>query len=145
MAKRFTDTTIWDDDWFYELTSEYKLFWFYIKDKCDHAGVWKPRVKSFEAATSIVIDMEKALSYFNTCKQRIRVLDNGHWFLEDFFYFQYVKRTKSLSINNNVHNSILGVYIKEGIKPSTVKGIEYIVDDNKDEHQVGDYEKFLGF
>ena len=145
MSKRFTDITIWDDDWFYGLSPEYKLFWFYIKDKSDYAGVWKPRVKSFEAATGIVIDLEKALSSFNVGKQRVRVLENGHWFLEDFFYFQYVKTTKSLSRNNKVHNSVLNVYIKEGIKPSTVRGIEFIVDENKQEHYVGDYEKLLGF
>lgn len=144
MAKRFTETTIWEDDWFYELPPEYKLFWYYIKDKCDHAGVWNPRVKSFESAARINVDLKQALSYFNACKQRIRVLGNGHWFLEDFFYFQYIKSTKSLSINNRVHNSVLNVYIREGIKPSTVKGIEYIIGENKEKHYVGDYEKYLG-
>ena len=88
MAKRFTDTEIWEDDWFYELSVEYKLFWFYLKDNCDHAGIWKPKTRAFKSMTDVEVNLDKALQYFNTGKQRIRVLHSGNWFLEDFFYFQ---------------------------------------------------------
>ena len=42
MAKRFHDTEIWKEDWFLSLPLNYREFWFYILDSCDHAGIWKP-------------------------------------------------------------------------------------------------------
>ena len=47
-----------------ELSPEYKLFWFYIKDNCDHAGMWKPKIRAFKSATGIEIDLDKALEGF---------------------------------------------------------------------------------
>ena len=44
MAKRFTDTEIWEQDWFIDLPNKYKLLWNYIKDKCDNVGIWRPIV-----------------------------------------------------------------------------------------------------
>jgi hypothetical protein len=132
MAKRFTETTIWDDDWFYELSPEYKLFWFYIKDNCDHAGVWKPKTRAFKAATDVEIDLNKALEYYNLNKTRIRVLKNGYWFIEDFFSFQYTKRYKQLNVNNRVHKSILDIYIIMDIPISSIKGLETIKVENGD-------------
>ena len=41
MAKRFTDTEKWKDPWFCALTEKEKLFWVYIVDNCDHAGIWR--------------------------------------------------------------------------------------------------------
>lgn len=41
MAKRFGDTDIWKKQrWFRKLSPEYKLAFCYIKDQCDHAGIW---------------------------------------------------------------------------------------------------------
>lgn len=126
MAKRYTETTIWDDDWFYELSPEYKLFWFYIKDNCDHGGVWKPKTRAFKSATDVEIDLDKALEYFNMNKTRIRVLKNGYWFIEDFFHFQYAGRDGKLNLKNRVHKSILDIYISMGIELSSIKGLNKI-------------------
>lgn len=144
MAKRFTETTIWDDDWFYELSPEYKLFWFYIKDNCDHAGVWKPKTRAFKAATDVEIDLNKALEYYNINKTRIRVLKNGYWFIEDFFSFQYSNKLKQLNINNRVHKSILDVYISMGIPLSSIRGLETIRMDNGDIINSYEFEVNLG-
>jgi len=130
MCKRFTETTIWEDDWFSELSVEYKLFWFYIKDNCNHAGIWKPKTRAFKLLTDVQVDLAKALGYFNTGKQRVRLLESGNWFLEDFFLFQYVKSAKSLNLKNRVHKSVYESYIIEGIASSTVPGIESIIDDD---------------
>lgn len=125
MAKRFTKTDIWNDDWFYELSPEYKLFWFYIKDDCDFAGVWQPKTRAFKSATDLNIDLNKALEYFNFGKQRIRVLDNGRWFLEDFFVFQY---GETLNLSNRVHSSILSTWERSNIPLSSIKGLQQIKD-----------------
>ena len=75
MAKRFTDTKIWEEDWFIELPKDYKLFFFYIKDTCDHAGVFKVNVKKFCKLNDCRIDAKKALEYFNSDKNRIIEID----------------------------------------------------------------------
>jgi len=140
MAKRFTDTLVWDDDWFYELSPEYKLFWFYIKDDCDHAGIWKPKTKAFAKLTDINIDLDKALSYFNEGKQRIRKLSNGYWFIEDFFCFQYVKKSRLINLNSKVHKSIYDLYESMGISLSSVNGIDEVVTETGEIMKVADFE-----
>lgn len=130
MAKRFTETTIWEDDWFFELSPEYKLFWFYLKDNCNHAGIWQPKIKIFNAATDTDIDLNKALNYFNYGKQRVRVLESGHWFLEDFFSYQYATSSKTLNLSSKVHESIYKIYVTEKILLSSIKGIDYVCEDN---------------
>ena len=40
MAKRFTDSTKWQKPWFNNLETKHKLFWLYILDSCNHAGIW---------------------------------------------------------------------------------------------------------
>jgi hypothetical protein len=130
MGKRLTETTIWEDDWFYELSAEYKLFWFYIKDNCDHAGLWKPKTRAFKNVSDVEIDLSKALEYFNSGKQRVRLLKNGYWLLEDFFYFQYVKTAKSLNLNNKVHKSAYELYLKHDIRVSSIRGINHVIDES---------------
>lgn len=131
MAKRFTDTDIWEEDWYYELSLEYKMFWFYLKDTCDHAGIWRPKTRAFMSAIDVEISLDKALEYFNNGKQRIRILPNGKWFIEDFFAFQYSSKTSvcRLNLKNRVHKSVFGLYQENDISISTIRGLKEVVDD----------------
>jgi hypothetical protein len=124
MGKRFTETTIWDDDWFYELSPEYKLFWFYVKDNCNHAGIWQPKIRAFKAATDADVDLDKALSYFNMGKNRVRVLPNGRWYIEDFYQFQY---GHVLNVRNRVHKSVLDQFLENGVSMSSIVGLTEII------------------
>jgi hypothetical protein len=142
MAKRFTDTDIWKDDWFYELSVEYKLFWFYLKDDCNHAGIWKPKTRVFKSMTDVEINLDKALQYFNAGKQRIRVLHNGSWFIEDFFLFQYTKKSRSLNLRNRVHESVLDTYLNNGIIPQTVKGLDFIISKDGVKYLTSEFDIF---
>ncbi len=103
MSKRFHDTEVWLEDWFLKLPDKYKLFWFWIKDTCDHAGIFKPNTHLFEITLNTKINLTEALILFNTDKERIIVLGNGKWFLSGFIKFQY---GKSLNMKNRVHESI---------------------------------------
>lgn len=103
MAKRFTDTTIWNEDWFLNLPSGYPLFWFFIKDECDHAGIWRPNTTRFNKLFSCNVSLDKALELFNHAKVRVTVLPNGRWFLNDFVKFQYGDISKNTS---NLHTSV---------------------------------------
>jgi hypothetical protein len=112
MAKRFCETEIWSEDWFLDIPNEYKLLWNYIKDKCNHAGIWRPNKSQFSSFCG-QIDLKKALDFFNNGKTRIIVLESGNLFLPGFFSFQY---GSTFNENNNVHSSILKNYEAEKIE-----------------------------
>lgn len=133
MAKRFTDNEIWQDDWFIDLDKEYMLFWFFLKDNCNHSGIWKPKVKVFEMSIESKIDLDVALKLFNEEKERVIILNNGRWFLVQFIPFQY---GRLLNLANRVHKSIhsdlklnevnLGsirplIEVKEGVKDKDIE------------------------
>lgn len=42
MAKRFTDTEIWDKEWFMELSPTLKNLVQFVRSKCNFSGVWSP-------------------------------------------------------------------------------------------------------
>lgn len=105
MAKRFTDTAKWDDPWFCALSNEDKLFWTYLCDKCDHAGIWKVNeaLVRFYIGSDFVVDPSRLGG-------RVVVLQNGKWFVRKFVEFQYGE----LNPANRVHASVLKTLEKEG-------------------------------
>ena len=107
MAKRFTDTEIWHEDWFISIPKEYCLFWFFLKDACDHAGIWRPNIQSFNKLFECSLDASKALEILNAEKERIVVLKNGRWLLKNFIKFQYGVDQEQLSVNSPVHKGII--------------------------------------
>jgi hypothetical protein len=112
MAKRFTETTKWNEDWFLDLTNEHKLFWIYICDNCDHAGIFKPNKRLFELLIGKKIDVKEFISIVNEDKVRLIELNNGRWYLTGFISFQYGGK---LNDNNRVHKSILAILIQNEI------------------------------
>jgi hypothetical protein len=129
MSKRFTETEIWNEDWFVDMPVEYKVFYFYLKDQCNHAGIWRPNLRIFEAVNEVKIDLKKALNLINTEKERIIVLPSGHWLLADFFVFQY---GHTFNRSNRVHESIENIYNKEDIKLTSIRGLKEVKDRVKD-------------
>lgn len=109
MSKRDHDTEIWSEDWFLDLSDLEMLFWYYITDKCDHAGFWRPNFKMFETITGRRINKDDFLKKINTDKDRIIVLENGRWFLSGFISFQYCGK---LNLNNRFHKSIMETFRK---------------------------------
>lgn len=128
MAKRFSSTEIWREDWFLEMPTEYKLFWFYILSACNHAGVFKINIKPFCTLNRVKIDPEKAFNYFNTGKDRIRKINGSIWLIEDFFLFQY---GENLNLNNRVHDSIKKEYEKIGVNLGSIRGLNEVKKTSK--------------
>ena len=103
MAKRFTDTAKWKDDFRKGLPGAYKLLWDYIHDDCDHAGIWLVEwdIARIRIGTDMVINPSEALQFFG---DRILVIEGGkRWVIVDFIHFQY----KSMNAKNNTHQSIV--------------------------------------
>tara|TARA_R110001599_G_scaffold320009_1_gene529896 strand:- start:189 stop:836 length:648 start_codon:yes stop_codon:yes gene_type:complete len=112
MAKRFTDTAKWNEDWFLDLSNSHKLFWIYVCDNCDHAGVFKPNKRMFELLVGEKIDIVEFFNIVNQNKVRVLELNNGRWYLTGFISFQYGGK---LNDNNRVHKSILALLNKNEI------------------------------
>ena len=112
MSERFTETEIWNEDWYLDMDAEYRLFWNYIKDTCNHAGVWKPNVRRFNADIENKIDLDTALHRFNDDKTRVDVLPSGHWVILDFVRFQY---GSVLNLNNSCHLSVFNKLNEVGV------------------------------
>lgn len=101
MAKRFTETGIWKNQkWFKRLSPINKLFWNYLKDSCDHAGVWKidylaltedMGVETFSIQDFVAEcnqDFDK-LTGQPLLKERIIVHENQIIWITGFVQFQY--------------------------------------------------------
>ena len=113
MAKRFTDTMKWNEDWFLELSTSNKLFWIYVCDNCDHAGIYKLNKRMFELLIGAKINTDDFLTTINAEKDRIILLDNGKWYITKFIEFQY---GPTLNPNNRVNKTILKLLKDNNIK-----------------------------
>lgn len=129
MAKRFSETEIWNEDWFLDMPNEYKLFWFYMLAKCDHAGLFKVNLRSFRGLIEGKLTPTDALNHFNNGKDRIRVLSENLWYIEDFIVYQY---GTTLNLNNRLHESIANILAKQDLKLTSIRGLKDLKDRVKD-------------
>ena len=127
LPKRFTDSNKWKKKWFRCLSNDHKVFWIYVLDQCDHAGIWEV---DFEAAEFFCsgINESEIRQVFNKQYQEI---DNGkRWFLKDFVDFQY----GTLNENNRAHLSVINILLKYKIINN--KGLRSPFKGYKDKEQV---------
>lgn len=109
MAKRFTDTEIWDKSWFMSLSPKMKCFVKYVRDKCDVAGIWYPNY----LLASVYIGEQ-------VTEEELLTIDNGMQFekIQDKIYcsgfidFQY---GASLNPDSPIHKKIIDILSKYGI------------------------------
>lgn len=113
MAKRFHDTTIWKKQrWFKKLPRDYKLAFLYVKDQCDHAGLWK--IDFAELVDDLDFDGFDMEDFIKNCnkdfdkingksitRERVKLLENKSiMWVTGFVQFQY--EGKDLTINPQV-------------------------------------------
>lgn len=92
MPKRMTDTDKWKKPFIKSLPLEYKIFWLYLLDDCDHAGIWHADFEVAELRLGTKLSQKKAEGLF---EQKVVLLDNGSkWFIPDFITFQYGELTE---------------------------------------------------
>jgi len=108
--KRFTDVKKWVDPWFGELSPEHKLFWNYLCDTCDQAGVWNQSKKMTRGILCLPdFDFDKALEAYG---DRIKVLPGGEWWLVKFVEFQ---NPRGLQEGSNYHAPVFKSAEKYGL------------------------------
>lgn len=111
MANRFTDSNKWDDPFFMNLSPLYKIFWIYLCDRCDHAGVWKVNKKLADVQIGAEINLQEILKVFNG---RISVIADGEkWVINGFIKFQY---KGELNSENKAHKGVLKALQGHGIE-----------------------------
>lgn len=127
MAKRFTDSEKWRDEWFGSLSNDYRIVWLYLVDNCSHAGIWKKdfRGLNFNCNTSLSEDQFKEIFAG-------RVVDCGNFFfIPKFIKFQYPKGLDSkkpaiVSVANELQKNNLLPIIKKQL------GNDYLIIKDKD-------------
>ena len=133
MAKRHTDTTLYDQQWFQTLHPTLKCFWLYICSKCDHAGIWDVNIPlarfTIDPNDETKIKFDNLLDIFNG---RILDLGNDKWYLKKYVYFHH---GEVLHPNNNFHLSIIKSLEKYGLATQNEEGL-YAVNQSPDKDAV---------
>jgi hypothetical protein len=91
MAKRFTDSEKWDDEWFLSLDNDSRIVWQFLLDKCSIGGCWKKNFQMLNFCCRLSWDEEMVVNTFNG-----RLIDRGtFFFIPKFVKFQYPKGLNS--------------------------------------------------
>lgn len=131
--KRFTDTDKWKKSFIKSLPVEYKIFWLYILDECDNAGIWHVELDLAEMRLGIKLSHQKIRGLF---AEKIVEFDNGtKWFLPDFITFQYGE----LDPKNRAHKSVLDKICKYGL--DKIKPLVSPLQGAKDKYTYKDMDK----
>lgn len=146
MAKRFTDTEIWDKEWFMELPLVKKCLVRYIFDKCDAAGIWSP---NWKLASMYIGEPVTESDLFSMGSDIFCRLENGKIFVLKFCSFQYGKLTESCA----PHKKVIQILDSNGIDHTCPEGYskgiltlqekekEEYMDKDKEEEEVKEKEK----
>lgn len=134
MAKRFTDSNKWKDTWFQDLPTKYKLFWVYLLDECDAAGIWKPNIR---LACFQIGEPFEELELKRVFGDRITITGDGYWFIKKFIEFQYGE----LSEHSKPHQSVIKILEKHNIK-GYAKGIYTLKEKEKEQDKEKDKDEF---
>lgn len=121
--KKFTDSNLWEEDWFLSLPLKYLLLFIYIKDTCDFCGIWKTnkiKIEFLMKEKAGSINLEEAYALYNSDKQRFIEVAPNKWLLLDYFSFQYGNK---INIKNPVHRAIVKEYEKLNIDLSLIRGL----------------------
>lgn len=116
MAKRFTDTEKWKDEWWGSLDNDYRMIWLYLIDSCSIAGIWKKDFRGLNFNCNVQITENKFLEVFGS-----RLIDRGnYYFIPKFLRFQCPKGLNSnkpaiLSIVKEIEQNNLTPIIHESL------------------------------
>lgn len=134
MPKRFTDTEIWKNQrWFRKLSPINKLIFFYIKDQCNHAGIWKIDCSDLVDDLGLEIfslddfinEMNSDFDKINgkkTYKERVKIIKNNNLWITGFIQFQYESKEKIVSESSCVRTALLILKGLEIYEDSISKG-----------------------
>ena len=100
----------WEDSWFLDLPNEHKIFWTYLLDKCDMAGVWKINKRMADFCLGFSVDLQ---AFLKLAGDRIEIHDDK-WFLTGFITFQYGDLTEANKVYRSVMSCLSSLNRKKG-------------------------------
>lgn len=110
MPKRFTDTEIWDKEWFMSLEPRLKCLVKYVRDKCDLAGIWHPNFLLANMMIGASVQEHELLDI--DAGQQFKKLHDGKIFCCGFVEFQY---GNTLNPASPVHKKVLSMLEKHQV------------------------------
>ena len=134
MSKRYTDTDKWKKIWFRKLKNDHKVFWMYVLDQCDHAGIWEV---DFELASYFCNGIKESEIRKTFVKQYHEFDDGKRWFIKDFIEFQY----RGLDESNRVHNSVINILKRHGLFKGLIRPLYEAKDKDIYKNQLKDQDK----
>ena len=117
MAKRFTASDKWEDNWFRKLPLKSKLFWLFILDRCDVAGIWK---KDFELASFCIGEEINEATLIKDFNGRLEEIGEDKLWIIKFVEFQY----SHLSDTVAPHKGVISALKKYGLYERVIKGLD---------------------
>ena len=103
--------------------------------------VWPVNLRSYCSLNEVKLTTTKVLNYFNFQKNRIRVVSENLWLIEDFFVYQY---GTTFNWNNRVHESIGELYKRQKIELTSIRGLLDLKDRVKDKDKDKDKKGGMG-
>lgn len=142
MAKRFTDTNIWDKPWFMALSCKNKCVVRYLFERCDNVGVWEPNyilagVHIGEPITELDILSVDGGKQFES-------LENGKIFIKDFCDFQYGELSENCKPHIPVIKRLQKLGLFERVCKGYTKGIHTLEEKDKEQEQEKEKKKGKG-
>ena len=120
MPKRFTETNKWRDPWFRKLSPPSKLFWLWLCDNCDNAGVIEP---DFELASFQIGEVVNELN-ISELGDRVQAVCYKKFWLPKFIRFQFGELYSASRVHCSVFNLAVEhdlddrISITNGLSPS---------------------------
>jgi hypothetical protein len=127
MAKRFTDTQVWEKEWFMKLSPKLKCLWRYLTERCDQSGVWDPNWQ----LASIYIGEKVSQIDLQFLGNQIEILPNGKVFIPDFINFQYGQ----LSEKSPAHKPILRAIKKNDLSNRVFNRVSNTLKEKEEEEE----------
>lgn len=147
MAKRFTDSDKWKDDWYISLSNDYKIVWQWLLDNCSHSGLCKRSISLLNLMCKVDVTEDDIIQKMNG---RVVAFDD-YWFIPKFIKFQYStlysNKPAIISVVKDIFKYNLQVMIPESF------GNDYIIIEKsfdnhckmiKDKDKVKDKDKDKG-
>lgn len=137
MKKVFTDTEIWNQRWFKRMSPGNKLAYNYIKDRCNHAGIWSMDIIQLaEDMGTDAFNLDGFLNQVNRDfdpitgaeieRERVRVVDGRHLWLVGYMKFHWANQAGKMSPRVRGVKSGLEILEKHGLVEEAIQK-EYVI------------------
>lgn len=145
MAKRFTDTELWDKEWFMQLKPKLKCLVKFVRDKSDLCGVWSPNWSITNSYIGEKVTEKDLLSIDGG--QQFHKMANGKIFCIGFVEFQYGELSEKSPVHRKIisllkQNNLLEKYKQIGYQHpiDRVQEKEEDTEEEKEEEKVKEQE-----